>query len=192
LDEQARPIHRYQPRRSGLSSWLRIWQCRLLHAPVSITSRPAVVLVVVAAGCPLTTRSSDAQPESAGAADAVCGVERWTVKTLKDRPTLVPAKLVTVRYLVTRRAPAYLPARRLPFERRVFTVFARVTLVRPAVLHRWREAGNASCDGGRPIACAALPTREDHRRRLLRLQARADRCRAERDRASPDFLASSA
>src|SRR4051812_12307749 len=59
-----------------------------------------------------------------------CGVERWAVKTLQDRPVLRPARRTTVRYLVTRRPPAHLPATRLPFERNVFTVVARVTGVR--------------------------------------------------------------
>jgi hypothetical protein len=88
----------------------------------------SAVVFFVAVGCALalTSRSSNARPSY-----ALCGAEGWTVKTLKDRPALVPAKLVTVRYLVTRRAPAFLPARRLAFERRVFTVFAAVTLVRP-------------------------------------------------------------
>lgn len=60
-----------------------------------------------------------------------CGVERWTVKTLQDRPVLLPARTVTVHYLVTRPAPAYLPESRLPFERHVFTVVASVSLIRP-------------------------------------------------------------
>jgi hypothetical protein len=79
-------------------------------------------------GCALalTACSTNARPS-----DALCGDKRWTVKTLKDRPALLPAKLVTVGYLITRLAPAYLPARRLAFERHVFTVFAAVTLVRP-------------------------------------------------------------
>ena len=59
-----------------------------------------------------------------------CGVERWAVKTLQDRPHLLPNRLTTVRYLDTRRPPSYLPPTRLPFERHVFTVIARVTFVR--------------------------------------------------------------
>src|SRR5947208_9961086 len=60
-----------------------------------------------------------------------CGVERWAVKTLQDRPVLRPARPTTVRFLVTRRPPAHLPAtRRLPFERNVFTVVAAVTGIR--------------------------------------------------------------
>ena len=61
---------------------------------------------------------------------AVCGVERWTVKTLQDRPALLPAKATTIAFLTSRPAPASLPDTRLPFERHIFTVTARVTLVR--------------------------------------------------------------
>ena len=53
------------------------------------------------------------------------------MKTLQDRPVLRPARPTTLRYLVTRPAPEYPPDARLPFERNVYTVYARVTLVRP-------------------------------------------------------------
>jgi hypothetical protein len=59
-----------------------------------------------------------------------CGVERWGVKTLKDRPRLLRARPTTVAYLTGLPRPAYLPARRLLFEHRIFTVIASVTLVR--------------------------------------------------------------
>jgi hypothetical protein len=52
------------------------------------------------------------------------------VNTLQDKPQLKGARTVSVRYLVTRRAPNDLPASRLPFEHNVFTVVAAVTLVR--------------------------------------------------------------
>ena len=67
---------------------------------------------------------------------------------------------MTVHYLVTRPAPAYLPDRRLPFERNVFTVTAAVVLVRAeddgdfhVVLRSGRdqmitEAPSPSCTGG--------------------------------------------
>jgi len=61
---------------------------------------------------------------------ALCGVERWTVKTLQDRPRLLPVKRVTLVYLITRPAPASLPGTRLPFERHVFRVTAAITLIR--------------------------------------------------------------
>src|SRR5262245_61570024 len=62
---------------------------------------------------------------------ALCGVERWTVKTLQDRPSLLPTRTVTLRFLVTRPAPRSLPSTRLPFEHHVYRVVAAVTLIRP-------------------------------------------------------------
>ena len=61
---------------------------------------------------------------------SACGVERWTVKTLQDRPVLLPVKNTAVAYLVSLPAPASLPDTRLPFERHVFRVSAAVVLVR--------------------------------------------------------------
>jgi hypothetical protein len=60
----------------------------------------------------------------------VCGVERWTVKTLQDRPHLLPARRTTVAHLVSLPRPPSVPATRLPFERHIFSVVAAVTLVR--------------------------------------------------------------
>jgi len=51
------------------------------------------------------------------------------IKTLQDRPVLLPAQRVTIHYLVTRPAPSYLPYSRLPFERHVFTVTGSVALI---------------------------------------------------------------
>jgi hypothetical protein len=67
----------------------------------------------------------------AAAQTSACGVERWTVKTLQDRPIVLPLQAVTIAYLVSRPHPSVLPAARLPFERHVFRVTAAVTLVRP-------------------------------------------------------------
>jgi hypothetical protein len=69
-------------------------------------------------------------PNSTASTKYACGIERWAVKTLQDRPHLLRNRLTTVRYLVTRHAPSYLPSTRLPFEHHIFTVVARVTFVR--------------------------------------------------------------
>src|SRR6266849_3850069 len=74
--------------------------------------------------------TSPAKPQHP-ASGAACGVERWTVKTLQDRPTLLPVRAVTIAYLLSRPAPHPLPVTRLPFERHVFRVTAAVTLDRP-------------------------------------------------------------
>ena len=62
---------------------------------------------------------------------AACGVERWPVKTLQDRPRLLPLRRTTIAWLCSRPAPDGLPAARLPLERRIFQVVGTVTLVRP-------------------------------------------------------------
>ena len=65
---------------------------------------------------------SPAAISAAATAVGSCGVERWTIKTLQDRARLIPTRRVSLHYLVTRPRPYDLPATRLPFERRVFTV----------------------------------------------------------------------
>jgi hypothetical protein len=74
--------------------------------------------------------AASAPPSSATPNRAACGVERWTVNTLQDRPILVPAQTTTIAYLTSRPAPTSLPVTRLPFERHIFTVTARVVLIR--------------------------------------------------------------
>jgi hypothetical protein len=71
-----------------------------------------------------------ARPAPAIPARILCGVERWTVKTLQDRPMLLAPKATTIAFLTSRPAPASLPNARLPFERHIYTVTAAVTLVR--------------------------------------------------------------
>ena len=87
------------------------------------------VLIAVAAAA-LAASAATLASDGRATARYACGVERWTVKTLQDRPHLLANRLTSVRYLDTRRAPSYLPPTRLPFERHVFTVIARATFVR--------------------------------------------------------------
>jgi hypothetical protein len=78
------------------------------------------------------------------------------VKTLQDRPALLPARPVSVRYLTTRRRPVLVLEARRPFERRAFTVIAAVVLVRHEAdddLHLVLRAG-----GSHLIAEAPLPS----------------------------------
>jgi hypothetical protein len=55
-----------------------------------------------------------------------CGADRWFVRTLQDRPKLLPAQKTTVRKLLKIPRPKSLPAARLPVEHRVVTVVANV------------------------------------------------------------------
>jgi hypothetical protein len=90
-----------------------------------------VLLALAALAGVAAAISSSALSSRSTSATTSCGVERWTVKTLQDRPRLLPLRSVTIRYLVTRPAPAELPPTRLPFERHSFRVTAAVTLERP-------------------------------------------------------------
>jgi hypothetical protein len=109
---------------------------------------PPAVLVAIVAGAALTAfasadnappvltsagslaRSSGSGSASGTGSRGTCGVERWTVKTLQDRPALLRVKPTTVAYLISRPRPARLTSARLPFERHVFRVTASVVLVR--------------------------------------------------------------
>ena len=93
--------------------------------------RATVCLLIVLVTAVATRVAAEASHRSLRFPAALaCGVERWNIKTLKDRPLLLPARSTTVAYLTGLRRPAYLPARRLVRERRVYSVIAAVTLKR--------------------------------------------------------------
>jgi hypothetical protein len=92
------------------------------------------------------------------------------VKTLQDRPTLLPPKTTTVHFLISRPAPHPLPTARLPFERHVYIVTGAVVLVRQEAdsdLHLVLQAG-----GEQMIAEAPSPSC-DSKATLLRRQQMA-------------------
>jgi hypothetical protein len=89
-----------------------------------------VVMVVVVGAVAVRVAAPAHQRPVRFSAALACGVERWNIKTLKDRPRLLRARPTTVAHLTSLRRPAYLPPGRLPFEHRIFTVVARVTLHR--------------------------------------------------------------
>ena len=93
---------------------------------------PGVTLRIVVAGvvAAALVAASGVQGAIRAPSRALCGTERWTVKTLQDRPRLLPPRLTTIQFLVTRPAPSVPPDTRLPFERHVYRVRAAVTLVR--------------------------------------------------------------
>lgn len=118
-------------------------------------NRLAVVLFLILA---LAIPVAITAPNGHARSRAACGVERWTVKTLQDRPKLLRPRKVKIHFLITRPAPSYLPDRRLPFEHHIYTVTAAVVLVRPeddsdlhVVLqqggnHMIAESPSPSCD----------------------------------------------
>jgi len=100
-----------------------------------------------------------------------CGVDRWKVKTLQDRPHLLSVRKATIHYLVTRPAPSSLPDTRLPFERHIFAVVAAVVLVRPEAdsdLHLVLQRGGIHMIAEAPAPyCDSRATR--YRRRQMRI-----------------------
>ncbi len=130
----------------------------------------ALATAALAASAQTAQRSAGSSRASSRVTTA-CGVERWTVKTLQDRPHLLPARKVKIHYLVTRPAPSSLPDTRLPFEHRVFTVVAAVVLVRPeddSDLHIvLQQGGNHMISEAPSPACDSRATRT--RRREMRI-----------------------
>jgi hypothetical protein len=121
-----------------------------------------------------------AQRDKQGRFRETCGVERWTVKTLQDRPTLLPARTVTLRFLVTRRAPQALPPTRLPFERHVFRVRAAVTLIRPegdGDLHVVLRDGADQMIAEAPSTSCTARAKPLRRHQMARARAAARVCR---------------
>lgn len=100
----------------------------------------------------------------------VCGIERWTVKTLQDRPKLLRLQRTTVAHLISLPRPASLPATRLPFERHVFRVTAAVTLVRQEAdqdLHLVLQVGPAHMIAEAPNAPICTPKATAYRKRQM-------------------------
>jgi hypothetical protein len=98
-----------------------------------MTRRPLVVLALaaVAAAVPITVHvaAPAAAHRAAFPATYSCGYDRWTVKTLQDRPQLLPTTSSTVSALGALRQPALLPSTRLPQEHQVFVVTADVIAI---------------------------------------------------------------
>src|SRR4051812_43100086 len=121
----------------------------------------------------LATSAALATHPSNAATTSVCGIERWTVKTLQDRPHLLRTRKTTIHFLITRPAPAHVPDSRLPFEHHVYTVVAPVVLVRPeedSDLHVVLQQG-----GNHMITEAPSPSCDRHATPLRRRQMRVAR-----------------
>jgi hypothetical protein len=130
----------------------------------------ALAAVVSLAAQPLGARTTRRTNEL-----ALCGVERWAVKTLQDRPRLLPVYRTTVRQLVRLPRPAYLPNTRLPIERHVYSVIASATLLREEAdqdlhvilrsgpYHMVSESPNAPC-GVKKLDSALDGGADDHGR----------------------------
>jgi hypothetical protein len=91
----------------------------------------AVLLVAALAAIVVRVASPASERHAHFSAALACGVERWSIKTLKDRPVLLARQPATVAQLVALPRPnPFPPPGRLAIERRIYTVNAAVTLDR--------------------------------------------------------------
>ena len=149
-------------------------------AAVLLIALAAAIAARVAAPAP---KHVPARVATAARAARVCGFERWNVKTLKDRPLLLKARSTTIAYLTRLKRPFFLPqSRRLGSERQIFSVIARVTLVRHEAdldLHLVLRSGLRTMIAEAPEAlCTAGATARARKlmltaRRAVRLCAKA-------------------
>jgi len=97
--------------------------------------RPLIVfaLAAVVAAIPVAVHvaAPAAAPHAAFAAAYTCGYDRWTQKTLQDRPHLLPTTSSTVPALGALAQPSVLPSTRLPQEHQVYVVTANVIATEP-------------------------------------------------------------
>lgn len=100
----------------------------------------------------------------------MCGVERWKVKTLQDRPTLISARPMSIAHLVGLTRPSPLPPTRLPFERHIYSVLAAVTLVRSEAdqdLHLVLQSGSKHMIAESPTSPACTTGATVYRRKQM-------------------------
>ena len=88
-----------------------------------------IALLIGTAASLAAREPSLAGMKSPARATTSCGVERWTVKTLQDKPSLHAIQTGTIAQLITVPKPDPLPGTRAPFEFNQFRVTARVTKI---------------------------------------------------------------
>jgi hypothetical protein len=139
-----------------------------------------VAVVVLAMVAAIAARVAAPAPASQMRTSSphACGVERWLVKTLQDRPKLLRVKPTTVARLVSFPQPTSLPRTRLPIERHIYSVVAAVTLVRREAdqdLHLVLQSGQAHMIAEAPNAPVCTPRATAYRKRQMRDARRAVR-----------------
>jgi hypothetical protein len=136
-------------------------------------SRRVVLVLLIAVLAAVAARVAAPAPQRPVrfSAALACGVERWQVKTLQDRPRLIRAKLSTVANLTGLPRPSPFPSTRLPTERHIYSVLAAVTLVRSEAdgdLHIVLEDGPAHMIAESPTVPACTVKATVYRRRQMR------------------------
>jgi hypothetical protein len=139
----------------------------------------ASALLLGAVGVVSFAFSPNVRPTPAADTRALCGVERWAVKTLQDRPSLLSQSDTTIAHLVSRHPASALSGARLPFERHVFRVTAEVTLVRPeddGDLHLVLSDGGQTMIAESPSASCGSRATAEYRRQMAQARTQAQVC----------------
>jgi hypothetical protein len=150
-----------------------------------VTRRAAAVFGVAAITASTTVAVHEASPADSPHGQVVthqaCGYDRWSVKTLKDRPSLLATKRSTVRALGLVPRPASLPSNRLPQEHRVYVVTADVVytqLETDGDLHVVLRANGETMLAEMPSPACTTTATPFRRRQMQAARHRIDRCRA--------------
>lgn len=149
-------------------------------------STVVVLLALATASIPvaLHVAAPAAAPRAAVAPAPSCGYDRWTVKTLQDRPQLLPTKSSSVAALGVLPRPDSLISTRLPQEHQAYVVTADVVAIQPQSdgdLHVVLRAGGRTIIAEAPrLAC--VPDASPFRR--LQMQHARDSIRMCRARVT--------
>jgi hypothetical protein len=124
----------------------------------------ASVLIVIALVAAAAARIAEPahQRQAHFSAALACGIERWQIKTLQDRPRLLRARPSTVANLVSLPRPSQIP--------RIFSVVAAVTLVRQEAdqdLHLVLESGSDHIIAEAPLAPACTQNATSYRKKQM-------------------------
>jgi hypothetical protein len=93
-----------------------------------------VALVAVAAAVGARVAAPAPERHAGFSAPLACGYDRWSIKTLKDRPQLYPPQEMTIAHLVRLPRPKpFPPPERQSLEHHIYTVVAEVTAIRPEI-----------------------------------------------------------
>lgn len=139
-------------------------------------------MLLVAAVAAIAVRVAAPAPrrQAGFSAALACGVERWSIKTLTDRPVLLSRRPATVAQLVALRRPnPFPPPGRVALERRIYTVTVSVTVDRTEAdldHHLVLRAGGKTMIAETPSPLCTVGATAYRRRQMTNARAAARIC----------------
>jgi hypothetical protein len=148
-----------------------------------------VLVVLVALAAVIATAAArvaaSAPARHAGFSAALaCGLDRWPIKTLKDRPNLLRARGTTIARLERLPRPTpFPPPGRLLLEHRIYTVVAQVTAILPQVDrddHLYLRSGRFRMIAETPSPLCTVGATANRRKQMKGARAVAKVCKKAR------------